>query len=166
MYGNPETTPGGRALKFYSSVRLDIRKKDPIKEGGEVIGNLTKVKVVKNKVAPPFREAEFDIMYGEGISREGEIVDLAVKLDIIKNPAPGTATKEPASVRAEIRSSSILKRTRNLPSRLQKQVMDQKERLMLMAKGKKEGEGRGNRRCGRDAGGGSGTAGRANGRKA
>lgn len=70
-------------------------------------------------MAPPFREAEFDIMYGEGISREGEIVDLAVKLDIIKNPAPGTATREPASVRAEIRSSSILKRTRNLPSRLQ-----------------------------------------------
>ena len=84
MYGNPETTTGGNALKFYSSVRLDVRRVEAIKEGGNVIGNKTRVKVVKNKVAPPFREAVFEIMYGQGISKWGELVDLAVQMDIVQ----------------------------------------------------------------------------------
>jgi|TARA_B100001029_G_scaffold29591_1_gene21748 recombination protein RecA len=84
MFGSPETTPGGRALKFYSSVRLDIRRIEAIKDGTEIVGNRTRVKVVKNKCAPPFRQAEFDIMYGAGISREGSVIDLGSDLDIVK----------------------------------------------------------------------------------
>ena len=84
VYGNPEVTTGGRALKFYSSVRIDVRRTESLKNGSEIIGNRTRARVVKNKVAPPFKEAEFDIMYGEGISKVGELVDLGVKLDLIQ----------------------------------------------------------------------------------
>ena len=84
MFGNPEVTPGGRALKFYASVRMDVRRIDSIKQGTDILGNRTRVKVVKNKVAPPFKQAEFDIMYGEGISRSGDVIDVAADLDVVK----------------------------------------------------------------------------------
>jgi recombination protein RecA len=84
MFGNPETTPGGRALKFYSSVRLDVRRIETLKQGNDMVGNRTRIKVVKNKVAPPFKQAEIDIMYGEGISREGTLVDIGVEMDIVQ----------------------------------------------------------------------------------
>ena len=84
MFGNPETTPGGRALKFYASVRMDVRRIDSIKQGENIVGNRTRIKIIKNKVAPPFRQAEFDIMYNEGISREGNIIDVGVKEEIVQ----------------------------------------------------------------------------------
>ena len=139
VYGNPEVTTGGRALKYYSSVRIDIRRVEGLKDSsGQFIGNHTRAKVVKNKVAPPFREAEFDIMYGEGISREGEIVDLAVKLDIIKKSGSWYSYEGTRIGQGRDKVKQYFKENPEFAEQIAKQVMDQKERLMLMAKGKKK----------------------------
>src|SRR5213596_3160353 len=105
MFGNPETTTGGRALKFYASVRVDVRRIASIKDGDEVVGSRTKAKIVKNKVAPPYREAEFDILYGEGISREGDLLDMAVEKNIVDRADRGFLSRANASARAAIMPS-------------------------------------------------------------
>ena len=130
MYGNPETTPGGRALKFYSSVRLDVRKKDVIKVGSENVGNLVRVKVVKNKVAPPFREAEFEIIYGEGISRDGEIVDLATRLDILQKSGSWYSYNGQRIGQGRDKVKQVLRENPAMAEEIAKKVMEQKDTLL------------------------------------
>ena len=124
MFGNPETTTGGNALKFYASVRLDIRRIGAIKKGDEVIGSETKVKVVKNKVAPPFKSAEFDILYGEGISREGEIIDMGVEARWSRSPAPGTPTTARRSARAKDNAREFLRENPALAVEIENRVRE------------------------------------------
>ncbi|MCI7813940.1 MAG: recombinase RecA [Lachnospiraceae bacterium] len=138
MFGNPETTTGGRALKFYSSIRLDVRRIESLKQGGEVIGSRTRIKVVKNKVAPPFREAEFDIMFGKGISKEGDVLDLAANLGIIVKSGAWYAYQNAKIGQGRENAKLYLK---NNP-----QVMDEVERKVrehygLVPSGEKEGQG-------------------------
>ena len=122
MFGNPETTPGGRALKFYTSVRMEIRRITSIKEGIEVVGNRTRVKVVKNKVAPPFKMTEFDIMYGEGISYEGDIIDLALKGDIIEKTGAWYSYGDTRIGQGRENAKTYLKENPDVSSRLVKEV--------------------------------------------
>jgi len=122
MFGNPETTPGGRALKFYTSVRMEIRRITSIKEGTEVVGNRTRVKVVKNKVAPPFKMTEFDIMYGEGISYEGDIIDLALKGDIIEKMGAWYSYGDTRIGQGRENAKTYLKENPDVSSRLVKEV--------------------------------------------
>lgn len=133
-YGNPETTPGGRALKFYASVRLDVRRIEAIKNGTDIIGNRTRVKVVKNKVAPPFKEAEFDIMYGEGISKEGEILDLAVKLDIINKSGSWFNYKETRLGQGRDNVKDYLKDNPQFADDIAKQIRENAAQLVKTAK--------------------------------
>ena len=124
MFGNPETTTGGRALKFYSSVRLEIRRTSSIKDGDSVVGNRTKVKVVKNKVAPPFREAEFDIMYGEGISREGDLLDLAVENRIVEKSGAWFSFKGDRLGQGRENAKNLIKTDRSICKRIETEVRE------------------------------------------
>lgn len=129
IYGNPEVTPGGRALKFYSSVRIDIRKTEVLKSGSELIGARTRAKVVKNKIAPPFREAEFDIMYGSGISREGELLDLAVKLDIVKKGGSWFSYKDEKLGQGRDKVKELFRENPDLAAEIEAQVKENVNKL-------------------------------------
>ncbi|MBO6155313.1 MAG: recombinase RecA [Lachnospiraceae bacterium] len=124
MFGNPETTTGGRALKFYSSVRLDVRRIEAIKQSGEVIGNRTRIKVVKNKIAPPFKEAEFDIMFGQGISREGDVLDIASDLDIVNKSGAWYAYKGDKIGQGRENAKNFLKENPAIFAEIEEQVRE------------------------------------------
>jgi recombination protein RecA len=124
MFGNPEITPGGRALKFYSSVRLEVRRAETLKQGNDMVGNKTKIKVVKNKVAPPFRTAEVDIMYGEGISKEGEIIDIGSDLDIVQKSGSWYSYNEERLGQGRENAKMFLKENPSIRLEIQKKIRD------------------------------------------
>jgi recombination protein RecA len=124
MFGNPETTPGGRALKFYSSVRLDVRRIETLKQGNDMVGNRTRIKVVKNKVAPPFKQAEIDIMYGEGISREGTLVDIGVELDIVQKSGAWFSYNGERLGQGRENAKQYLKDHKDIAEVIEKQIRD------------------------------------------
>ena len=139
VYGNPETTPGGRALKFYSSVRIEVRKGEALKSGSEIVGNRTRCKIVKNKVAPPFKEAEFDIMYGEGCSLEGEIVDLGASLDIINRSGAWFSYNGERLGQGRDNVKEVVRNNPELKKELYDKIMENKDQLVMSSrKAKKE----------------------------
>ena len=123
MFGNPETTPGGRALKFYSSIRMEIRRITSLKDGGEMVGSRVRVKVVKNKVAPPFKQTEFDIMYGQGISYEGDVLDLAVSGDIVEKTGAWYSFEDTKIGQGRENSKTYLKENNEVLDLITKKVM-------------------------------------------
>lgn len=125
MFGNPETTPGGRALKFYSSVRLEVRRAEALKQGNDIVGNRTKIKVVKNKVAPPFRLAEVDIMYGEGISREGSILDIATDLEIVDKSGAWYSYNGDRLGQGRENSKQFLKENVEITAEIERKIRDE-----------------------------------------
>ena len=129
VYGNPEVTTGGRALKFYSSVRIDIRRVETLKSGGEMVGSHTRAKVVKNKIAPPFREAEFDIMYGEGISREGELLDLAVKAEVVQKAGAWFSYDGRRLGQGRDKVKELLKTDKELAAEIEKKLWENIDKL-------------------------------------
>ncbi|MFJ7929517.1 recombinase RecA [Peribacillus sp. NPDC096448] len=124
MFGNPETTPGGRALKFYSTVRLEVRRAEQLKQGNEIVGNKTKIKVVKNKVAPPFRQAEVDIMYGQGISQEGEIIDMGADLDIVLKSGSWYSYNEERVGQGRENAKLFLKENQDIAQEISQKIRD------------------------------------------
>ena len=124
MFGNPETTPGGRALKFYSTVRLEVRRAEQLKQGNEIVGNKTKIKVVKNKVAPPFRQAEVDIMYGQGISQEGEIIDMGADLDIVLKSGSWYSYNEERVGQGRENAKLFLKENQDIAQEISQEIRD------------------------------------------
>lgn len=142
MYGNPETTPGGRALKFYSSVRIEVRKGEVIKEGSQIIGARTRCKVVKNKVAPPFKEAEFDMMYGTGISRTGEVLDLATELDIIKKGGSWFSYNDQKLGQGRDNVKELLKNDPALMQEIEEKILARKDEIVNSAPAKSEKKGK------------------------
>ncbi len=140
MFGNPETTTGGNALKFYASVRIDVRKSTPIKNGDEILGNLTKVKIVKNKVAPPFRRCEFDIMYGEGISKSGELVDLGVDAGILKKSGSWFSYGDTRLAQGRDATKQLMIDNPELAEEIEQKIMEKISGSDFVPSSKEEGE--------------------------
>ena len=135
MFGNPETTPGGRALKFYASVRMEVRRTETLKQGSTMIGNRTRVKIVKNKVAPPFKQADFDIMYGEGISKEGNILDIGSEMSIVKKSGAWYSYGDERIGQGRENAKEFLKNHPDLAEEIEKRIREASQTVNMLSLG-------------------------------